>query len=457
MKKYAIIALAGLTLASCKKQEGPVNPVTPEGKDATISLNITSAAPIGTYASTSESHDGTANEKVVKTIDVFLYNEDGSLSPAGYERFSGNDANLSTPKIIKTKSGPKRIYIGINLPLALANQLKDNYQAMQSPYAVNMAELATASDGLMMFNQGIASMEIKEGNHADNKISIPVARLLAKAGVMQHENLSMNTQGGTVSDLQYTIGQRNKNIFVGHLYDFKDANWTYISPTLSAAEYTAAFTKVLNTEYKAVDAKTVTTETLNTVYIPENTSEKSEHSQVTYVQVKTKFTPAVVEEGAALPGDGTFYVMFGQIGTDPYIHQLYFASKEKADEEAVKEKYKVIKNGQPVFQTAVLKYDKGLCYYRLYLNEDQVAGANKVGIFRNTFFKAQISKFKGLGTPLEGQVPGETGTPGNPGGGVTPIKPVDPEGPVNPGNLDANIEATITITPWTLITSEHEI
>lgn len=457
MKKYTIIALAGLTLASCKKQEGSINPVTPEGKDATITLSITSAANIGTYASTSGSHDGTANERVVKTIDVFLYNEDGTLSPAGYKRFSEGEADLTTSKTIATKTGPKRIYVGINLPLSLANLLKDNYQAMQTPYAVNMNELATATNGLMMFNQGLASLEIKEGNHTDNKITIPVTRLLAKAGIMQHENLSLNTQGGSVSNLQYTIGQRNKNIFVGHLYDFKDANWTYIDPKLAAAEYNAAFTGVLSTDYKPVDAKTATTETLNTVYIPENTSEKSEHSQVTYIQVKTKFTPAKIEAGATLPADGTFYVVFGQIGTDPYIHQLYFASKDAADIEAAKDKYKVIKNGQPVFQTAILTYNQGLCYYRLYLNEDQAAGANKVGIFRNTFFKAQISKFNGLGTPLEGQVPGGPGTPGNPGNGVTPPRPVDPEGPVNPGNLDASIEATITITPWTLITSEHEI
>ncbi|MGJ1419135.1 Mfa1 family fimbria major subunit [Sphingobacterium spiritivorum] len=457
MKKYAIIALASLVLASCKKQGVVIDPpVVSEAKDATITLKITSAANIGTYASTSGSHEGTANEKVIKTLDVFLYNEDASLSPAGYERFSGNDASLNTPKLIKTKTGPKRIYIGINLPVALANQLKDNYQVMQSPYAVNMAELATASDGLMMFNQNIASLEIKEGNHADNKISIPVARLLAKAGILQHKDLSLNINTvGTLSNLQYTIGQRNKNIFVGHLYDFKDANWTYISPTLSAAEYAAAFTGVRNTEYKPVDAKLTATEYLNTVYIPENTSEKSEHSQVTYVQIKTKLTPAALEDGA-LPANGTFYVMFGQEGSDRRIYQRYFATKTAADNAAKETKYWDNATNKKL-QTAVLTYDNGLCYYRLYLNEDQLAGANKVGIFRNTFFKAQISKFNGLGAPLEGLVPGGPGTPGNPGGGVVPIGPVDPEGPVNPGNLDASIEAIITIQPWSLITSEHEI
>ncbi|EEI89485.1 hypothetical protein HMPREF0765_4920, partial [Sphingobacterium spiritivorum ATCC 33300] len=53
MKKYALIALAGLTLAACKKQGGEIPTVNPEeGKDASLSLSITSAANIGTYAST---------------------------------------------------------------------------------------------------------------------------------------------------------------------------------------------------------------------------------------------------------------------------------------------------------------------------------------------------------------------------------------------------------------------
>lgn len=451
MRKYAMIILAGLSLAACKKKEGEaVAPINPgQGKDARITLNITSAANIGTYASSKGEDAGTENERKITTIDVFLYNDDGGLSPAGYKRFSGAEATLGT-KTIETKTGRKRIYVGINLPQSLADLLKNNFTAMESPYAVNMAQLADPNNGVMMFNQSVASLDIKEGNDAANKISIPVTRLLAKAGVMQHENLSLATQGGTLSDLKYTVAQRNKQIFVGQLYDFKDPNWNFIDP--AAADYANAFTGVLNTEYQTVNEKNTATAALNTMYIPENTSKGSEPTQLTYIQVRTKFTPTEVK-GGALPADGTFFVMFGQIGSNPYIHQLYFATEAAANAEAAKDIYK---NGN-VQQTAVLKYDKGLCYYRLYLNEDQAAAANKGGITRNTFFKAQISKFKGLGTPSEGQIPGTPGTPGNPGGGVTPTDPTDPTKPITPGNVDANIEATISIVPWLLITSEHEI
>ncbi len=175
-----------------------------------------------------------------------------------------------------------------------------------------------------------------------------------------------------------------------------------------------------------------------------------------YIQVRAKFVPTTVG-GGALPADGTFYAFFGQVGSNLNMHQMYFATLAAAEKEAEKDIYKVTKNGVVVSQTAILKYDKGLSYYRLYLNEDQAAGLNKGGILRNTFFKAQISKFKGLGTPVEGQIPGTPGTPGNPGPGITPPNPVDPEKPIIPGNVDANIEATISITPWKLVTSEHEI
>ncbi|QQS97087.1 Mfa1 family fimbria major subunit [Sphingobacterium spiritivorum] len=461
MKKYALIALAGLTLAACKKQGGEIPTVNPEeGKDASLSLSITSAANIGTYASTVGSDDGTDNEKKVNTVDVFLYSEEGSLTPAGYERFSGTDANLSTPKKIKTKTGRKRIYIGINLPQSLVNMLKAGYSAMENPYDVNMAQLATPNDGLMMFSQSVTSLDIKEGDDPDNKVTIPVARLLAKAGVLQGSNLSLtDIQGGTVSNLQYTLAQCNKKIVVGQLYDFKDANWAYINPFVSGidgaltAEYQANFTAVLNTDYKAVDASNTENKNLKTVYMPENTAENPAPTQVTYIQVRAKFTPTKLEDGATPNADGTFYVMFGQIGTNDALHQLYFADKTKAEAEAAKTDY----NNGTVQRSVVLTYNQGYCYFRLYLNEDKVAGATKLGILRNTFFKAQITKINGLGTPLEGQIPGTPGTPGNPGGNVKPPKPVDPTQPVNPGNLDANIQATITITPWTLITSEHEI
>ncbi|KAF5281380.1 hypothetical protein FQR65_LT14718 [Abscondita terminalis] len=459
MKKYALIALAGLTLAACKKQGGEINPVNPEegkvppepGAYPLPSIN-------GTYASTVGSDNGTTNESKVTTVDVFLYSEEGSLSPAGYERFSGADANLSTPKKkIKIKTGRKRIYIGINLPQSLANRIKDDYSVLTNPHAVNMAELATANDGVMMFSQSVTSLNIKEGDDPANKVTIPVSRLLAKAGVLQGSNLSFAIPGGTVSDLQYTLAQRNKQILIGQLYDFKDANWPYMNPFVSGTsgalttEYQANFTGVLNADYQAVDASNTATNALKTVYIPENTTQKSAPTQVTYIQVRAKFTPTQLETGATPNADGTFHVMFGQIGTDNTLHMLFFADKTKAQAEADLSKY----NDGIKQRSIVLTYDKGYCYFRLYLNEDQVAGTTPLGILRNTFFKAQITKIKGL-VHIKGRIR-ELRALRNPGGGVTPPDPTDPTDPVNPGNLDANIQATITITPWKLITSEHEI
>ncbi|MGJ1388720.1 fimbrial protein, partial [Sphingobacterium spiritivorum] len=245
-----------------------------------LSLSITSAANIGTYASTTGSDGGTANESKVNTVDVFLYSEEGSLTPAGYERFSGADANLSTPKKIKTKTGRKRVYIGINLPQSLVDLLKAGYSGMENPQPVNMQQLATPNDGVMMFSQSVTSLDIKEGDDPANKVTIPVSRLLAKAGVLKGNNLSLtDIQGGTVSDLQYTLAQRNEKFIIGQLYDFKDANWAYINPFVSGidgaltAEYQANFTPVLNTAYKAVDASNTENKDLKTVYMPENTAE----------------------------------------------------------------------------------------------------------------------------------------------------------------------------------------
>jgi|GEM_PF-5605809 len=453
MKKYAMIVFAGLVLAACKKKPGdelPPTTVAPEGKSARLTLNITSPANIGTYASSEGNDSGTEIESKVNSVDVFLYNDDGVFSSAGHKRFTGAEATL-TAKSVDTKTGKKLIFVGINFPEALANALKDNYGLMRSAYAANMANLVT-STGLMMFNQKSEVLDIKEGSHADNKITIAVTRLVVKAGILKGNNLSLNVQDGVLSNLEFTVGQRNKQMIIGPLNNFMDANWKTISPA-NTTEYNAAFTGVVNTEYKTVNNNGTANDALNIVYTPENTSEESLPTQVSYIQVRAKFTPNSVPDGS-LPADGTFYVVFGQMtSSGAYIHQKYFATKDAADIEAADPKYK---NGNNQ-KSAVLKYDKGLCYYRLYLNEDKFAGGNVADIFRNTFFKAQITKFKALGTPIEGQIPGTEGTPTNPGGGVTPTNPVDPTQPIKPGNVDANIEATITITPWRLINSEHEI
>lgn len=438
MKKYAVIALAAVAFTACKKNEETENiPAIAQGKDTQLQLNVTAPKGLVTYAGGDD--NATDAEVKVKTIDVFIYDDGAPFALVSHAHIAG-DADIyetggTTMKkqTVPAKTGSKQVFVGVNLSAAMVDQLTANYANMNTALNVDMASLVNADGSVAMFNERINKVNITE-DAASNIVTIPVSRLVAKATAISGQSLSLsNIAGGSVSDLNYSVGQSNTKHFIAPLIDFKDPNW------LASALSSSDLNPVRIGDFRPVDASTVAAANQNKHYFPENTSSEHHYNQVTYLSVRTKFTPTRLT-GTTPIADGTFYAVFTNTGV------FYFGSFTEA------QTYATANNG-----AAPLTYINGYSYYRLNLNPNGSSlGEGKYDVLRNIYYKATITKINGLGTPGANQINGEPGTPGNPGAPVIPSNPVDPNEEIKPA-INVGIEATINIVPWTMQTADYEI
>ncbi|MBC8986319.1 Mfa1 family fimbria major subunit [Pedobacter sp. N36a] len=438
LKNCAFTALAALTLAACKKdQKSEVNFKETNGKDARLQLMVSAPKSVFTYAAGDA--NATDAEMKINTLDVFVYDDGAPFTLTSYTHIDGNDIYEADGKTIKAqsievKTGAKQVFVGVNLAQEIVNKLKSNYANMNTALNVDMATLVNGDGSVAMFNESINRISVSE-DQAANKITVPVSRLVAKTSVKSGQSLMLsNISGGNLSELNYTIGQANTKQIVAPLVNFKDANWI-------AADHTGSDLRLVDiSTFIPLNVASATVGSQNVMYAPENTSKEHQYNQVTYLSVRGKFTPSVLTGTKPIEANGTFYAVFTNYGV------YYFGSLQEAQQHADE-------NGG----AAPITYSNGYCYYRLYLNpEGSVMGEGKYDLLRNVYYNATVTKINGLGTPGENQINGDTGTPGNPGSPLISPDPILPTDPITPSKK-VNIEATITIVPWTMHVADYEI
>lgn len=438
LKKYAFMAFAALSIAACKKdQKNDANFSGSNGKDAKLQLTVTAPKSVSTYAVGDD--NATDAEMKINTLDVFVYDDGAPFALTSYVHINGSDVYETDGETIKqqtldVKTGAKQVFVGVNLSQEIVNKLKSNYANMNTAINVDMSTLVNSGGSVAMFNESINRIIISDQDGA-NKITVPVSRLVAKTSVKSGQSLMLsNISGGSLSELNYTIGQANTKQIIAPLVNFKDANWL-------AAEHNASDLKLVDVaSFQPVNAASATIGNQNVMYVPENTSKEHQHNQVTYVSIRAKFTPSVLAGNQPLAADGTFYAVFTNFGV------YYLGSLAEAQE------YAAANGGaEPI------TYKNGHCYYRLYLNpEGNTMGEGKYDLLRNVYYNASVTKINGLGTPGENQINGDIGTPANPGQPLISPDPLSPTDPIAPSKK-ASIEATITIVPWAMHVADYEI
>jgi len=438
MKKYAVIALAAVTFAACKKNnDNEAIGAAGTGIDTKLLLTVTAPKGVATYAAGDE--NATDAEIKVNTIDVFIYDDGAPFGLVSHTQITGDESIYETgtsnikKQTVAAKTGNKQVFVGVNLSSAIVAKLTANYANMNTALDAEMSTLVNTDGSVAMFNESITKVNVTE-NTTTNIVTVPVSRLVAKATVRSGQSLSLaGIAGGTLSDLNYSVGQANTKQFIAPLINFKDPNW------LAAALTNTDLNAVSTADFKAVNDYAVTNLNQNKQYFPENTSSEHQYNQVTFLSVRAKFTPTALT-GTSPSVDGTFYAVFTNAGV------YYFGALAEA------QTYATANNG-----AAPITYANGYAYYRLYLNPDgSTMGEGKYDVLRNVYYHATITKINGLGTPGENQVDGEAGTPGNPGAPLDPSNPLNPTDPIAPATK-VNIEATITIVPWTMHTADYEI
>ncbi len=432
MKKTFIYAIAicsafAAGFTSCSKDDATGTNTIPEGKETYMTVSISN--PAGTYAADPNARE---DEQIISTVDVFIFDASGILKSKdslGVADFSTSNGTAVGIKKIKTTTGAKKVYIGVNLPVSVKKTIT-SLASLNTALSVPAKDLYGPGDGVNGWTAGNSALGYAMGSSIiektfveeaggivpeANKISTQVKRFVAKIEVLYGLTTSQ-IDGGSIGGLYCTIKNRNNSMFLAQNVVsasplvVKDPNWEGWGTGYTAASFDSpsfylgeSFVSDLYPE---------------AVYVLENTSKSHLQGETTYAQICALFTPDHL-----LSWDGTQFVDLGSMGGGFYLvdyqgQHYYCLNYGTADE-------LISRNN---LTGATITGYGGECYYNIFLGKSQ--GYN---IYRNDYIKATIKSIKGIGAP-------------------------DPFlNPNNPVETDTNIDVTIDIEPWTVIENDYDL
>lgn len=426
----AVAALLTVGFVSCSKSGNGGGGETPAGSPTRFTLAIGQPT---TYAA--DNDNATADELKFNSVDVFIYDASSyvqvthkNLTLADFGTPTNNVYTATTK--ITTTTGPKLVYVGINLPDAIVNTIKaaGSTAGLSAVNTIAAEGDLNKSAGFAMFSSETVNADfVADEDDPANKVRVGVARMVAKVTVENKLTLPFSVAGGAISDLYFTLGNLNTKIYAlqkkqgGYVVD---PNWNeggappavpsymndflHQAPIYGTANYAAVNTYVDGTKGKDLTPK----------YAPENTSLYYRKGETTYASVCGTFVPGSFssETGVETPYSGSaksFWTVRTTAGTK------YFELEATADT------YHAANAGSVKSD----EYVNGICYYSMYLNPN-----NGFNTLRNGYYRTSITNILGLGNP-------------NPG-------PDDREEPVDE---ETNMIIEVDILPWQVVSDEYEL
>jgi hypothetical protein len=432
--KYLTLVATSLLLglSSCNNED-EVNTGQPqEGAPTKLSLSISQPQ---TYAA---DPNATTAESKLSTVDVYIYDASDNyikrehflLSDFTVDGTIANKWNLNSGKEITTTAGLKNIYVGVNLPAALATAIEGTNPRTAARTVTSASDLNTA-DGIAMFSRVVQSPVLVETTDPTypgaNKVSVTVARLLSKVSVEKGSALPtgvISLTGGTIQDLEFAVSNVNTKFFPYPSISFLDPNHT--SPWTALSEFIEANAGA----YQAVNANGTAATSARVDYATENTSLGNLAAEHTYVSVRGTYVPSAIVKlvTPANPADGVVADAPITAGTTFYLvtvngQKNFFQNLTHATDFAAHH------------SVSVQTYQLGVAYYNAFLNPVPAVGENKYDVLRNTFYKVSITKVNGIGEPGDGT-------------GTTPTTPIS-----DPTLLSIEVD----VEPWALASQDSEL
>ncbi|MCD8080805.1 MAG: Mfa1 family fimbria major subunit [Bacteroides sp.] len=441
--KYAWLMVAALAVGlwSCSKSDDTPDKrgdVT-EGKAATVQLRL--AFP-QTYAADVNAKD-TENE--VKKVYLYILNADNGAIVT-YQEFdvadlTPNGNNNYTSSSIRTTSGNRKIFAGVNLPIAMRNNISQNGLSAideTTVYDLGLGELNdTTGIGFSMFSTQVLEKTLlsDEDSPTGNSITIEVERMVGKVSVVADlGTVGTCTDGsGTLEDLAFDLGIINKKTYVlqymdgGIIKDPNYAGYAHSGGIFAPGSYDETDFYDFTGSYLDVDDISETDNSvLNAKYAPENTADLALQGSNTYISLKGYFVPTQFSDDQGDPKSVTYTKGEGFWTVDDATNGLkFFDDRDEAADYAEN----ILGIPATDVDDVIVEYADGICYYNLYVSK-----ANGYNFLRNNYYKATVTAVNSLGNPDPG--------------------PEDPDQPVD-GDL-ATIEVEIDIVPWNLILEDHE-
>jgi hypothetical protein len=404
-----------------------------------------------------------------------------------------------TSKTVQLTSGKKRIFVISNAEKRDSirkklESIKEGITTLDQFYEIvyplgkinaqglenidRLKELINSTDGYVMSNSlsntslfdlqgGIGFDESRTGGADKNNFRIDVQRAVAKVSVLLKDEDVLKTldKVGVLKNPKYTIRNVNSSVYLFQKFASDNVDPGVItniprSPFYSLPEK-SHYDSIYYKGFNFVDMGTATN--APKVYVTENTSENPRNATVTYAAVQAAFLPrkemivesfsynelthafsAVKSPAAELTNATTLYRLVRIGNSTGLAANVYFTNKDKAYEAAYYIKY----NKKEGFDSSkydelnwdgtngyIVEYNGGLSYYRLDIGAN-INDAMTVGIRRNHAYAASITSFSGIGEPK--------------------LEDLDRD-PDKPIGQKTHVTATIHITNWTDVSTDHKL
>lgn len=449
-------ALAVMGLASCTNENDPMgnNGQTAEPGEpthVTLSLDLNNA----TSTKAIQDDNATTEETTITHLHVFIYDKNGLLENAEkilMANLTDGGNNVYTTNELKTTTGAKTVYVGLNMTDAMVAQLKATAaQHLPSTAAkVALGDLTSEATGFVMFStQGkdatFEAVPEEGGIPAANKVALTVERLASKIAVGCTGEIDNIKQGaaGKIQNLRFVVDNINT------LNYFPYAAGAAKDPNMTKAAYKPADFVIEDNFATADNWKTITPGTAektqwNYAYSAENVTEDKEMQGVTRVVVQGQFIPATLIEKKTAGGDQVTWENKdnSQAAAATFI-QLEFAEAggyaffADGTPDADLKEYMAFKKGVETAEitddmlTAAKKvYTNGYNYWWITTKE------GRGDIVRNNFYRVNITSI---------WAPGRTDGK------------FDPDKDDEKVDEETNIEFKVTVEPWTLVNQDTEL
>lgn len=395
----------------------------------------------------------TADETALKTLDVYIYDTKTGILDQHHPLVDTDLTNANgvyTTKVLKAFTGDKKVYVGLNLTIAMKNVMaKSTLQVLEtSAVTEDLANMTSTTTGFSMFcPQGVAKTFIEAtADQADqNKVQINVERMVAKIGIGAKTAPTQLGAAGTLGTLQFVVDNMGKKFYMPY---------TQTDPSMTADAWLQA--DFVNYDFNA-DGNPVGAPTaawLNveqnadqkqwkTAYSTENYVNDNKLKGMTRVVVRATFTPDVAltytldDTGALTPATtavtaGTDYYQLDVPGDNKFVFLSALPTVA-----GVTAYYKAVTTqdyaGADILDDCVKTYTGGNHYWWVTMAEKGQEG----NVERNHVYLANIKNIS---------------LPGRPDGEFDPDKDKDEE-----LDKETNIEVEVTVLDWYMVDFDADL
>ena len=434
-----VLVLSTLTFFSCSKEDAVDEPsggkeVTETYAAVSISfpqtMQLRSADPLA--ANTLESTVTTIGVYVVDDLSGFMHK--GHFSSSQFTK-DPLDEKYRLTAAVKTTTGAKTIYVVLNPATTLHNSINAGLLGDSPINGTAEPDFVSASDLIMSSVAGVsATLTVQTETAAlGTPLGITVQRNTAKVAVKK-KNAVIDVVGGSVNDLKFALLVEAKKSYLiqqgGNLYTSVQTPGQNISPITTINDY---FTKVATpTNWKNINENAIANNSLTGFYTLENVNTTKVVGNTTAAIIKAQFTPTSNTVVVGYAADQTRTLGSITPGQSFYVKKsdyTFWSEQGYAD---------ALANGFTAAHFSK-KYDNGTSYYRIWVQD----GNNNIGVLRNNYYVLNVNKITGPGLPY---VPG-----------VDPDDPSNPEDPDKPIDEDTYISVEVTVLPWDVQTTDHDL